>query len=98
MKLIVLLILIVEILNKNQDIENNKKNIFLSIYANLVLNYPKVVKHEDFISHLSPESENFKEAWFSISMTVIFGLLIYFIPIYLTEEEHIDPYPSTMVT
>ena len=94
MKLIFLFILIVEILNKDLDTENNRKNIFLSIYENLVLDYPKVeVKPEDFIMHLSPESENFKEAWFSISMTVIFGLLVYIIPIYLTEKEHIGPYP-----
>ena len=94
MKLIFLFILIVEILNKNPDNENSRKNIFLSIYENLVLNYPKVdVKPEDFIYHLSNESENFKEAWNSIGITVILGLLVYIIPIYLTEKEHIGPYP-----
>ena len=40
-------------MNKNSNIEKNKKNIFLSIYENLVLNYPKVdVKPEDMIYHL----------------------------------------------
>ena len=94
MKLIFLLILIAEISNKNSDIENSHKNIFLSIYENLVLKYPKVdVKPEDFIYHLSINSENFKEAWFSVAITVVFGLLVYIIPIYLTEKEHIGPYP-----
>ena len=80
--------------NSNSEIENNTKSIFLSIYENLVLEYPKVeVKPEDFIYHLSSESENFKEAWFSIFITVIFGLLVYIIPIYLTEKDHIGPYP-----
>ena len=66
-------------MNKNSNIEKNKKNIFLSIYENLVLNYPKVdVKPEDFIYHLSSESENYKQAC---------------LPIYLTEKDHIGPYP-----
>ena len=94
MKLIFLIILIVEIVNKNSNIEKNSKNIFLSIYENLLLNYPKVdVKPEDFIYHLSSESENYKQAWLIISITVVFGLLVYIIPIYLTEKDHIGPYP-----
>ena len=94
MKLMLLFILIVEIANKNSDIEVYKKNIFLSIYENLFLKYPKVeVKPEDFIYHLSSESENFKKAWFSVFITVVFGLLVYIIPIYLTEKDHIGPYP-----
>ena len=78
----------------NSEIENSRKNIFLSIYENLLLNYPKVdVKPEDFIYHLSSESENYKQACLIISITVIFGLLVYIIPIYLTEKDHIGPYP-----
>ena len=89
-----LIILIGEIMNKNSNIEKNRKNIFLSIYENLVLNYPKVdVKPEDMIYHLSSESENYKQAWLVISMTIFFGLLVYIIPIYLTEKDHIGPYP-----
>ena len=85
MKLISFLVLIGEIISKN---------IFLSIYENLILKYPKVeVNPEDFINHLSPDSENFNAAWLSISLTVIFGLLVYIIPIYLTERDHIGPYP-----
>ena len=54
MKIIFLFILIVEIMSKNSDIENSRKNIFLTIYENLVLKYPQVdVKPEDFIYHLS---------------------------------------------
>ena len=48
---------------------------------------------EDFINHLREYSPNYKEAWISISLTVIFGLLVYIIPIYLTERDHIGPYP-----
>ena len=89
MKLIFFLVLIGEMISKNIS-----KNIFLSIYENLFLKYPKVeVNPEDFINHLSPDSENFNAAWLSISLTVIFGLLVYIIPIYLTERDHIGPYP-----
>ncbi len=81
-------------MNKNSNIEKNSKNIFLSVYENLVLNYPKVdVKPEDVIYHLSSESENYKQAWLIISMTMFCGLLVYIIPIYLTEKDHIGPYP-----
>ena len=41
-------------MSKNSDIENRRKNVFLTIYENLVLKYPQVdVKPEDFIYHLS---------------------------------------------
>ena len=77
MKTISLFILIVEIMGQNSEIKNSRKNIFLSIYENLVLKYPKVdVKPEDFIYHLSIHSENYKEAWFSVGITVVFGLLV----------------------
>ena len=94
MKFVYVLLLISEILSTDTIIEKGKKNIFASIYENLFLKYPKVdVKPEDFIKHLSPDSENFKEAWTIISLTVVFGLLVYIIPIYLTERDHIGPYP-----
>jgi hypothetical protein len=94
MKLIFLLILIAGIMNKNSDIEYNRKNVFVSIYENLILKYPKVdVKAEDVVYHLSSESENYIQAWLIIAMTMSGGLLVYIIPIYLTETEHIGPYP-----
>ena len=94
MKSFFLVLLIVETFTKNPNAENVKMNIFLSIYENLFLKYPKVeVKPEDFINHLSPGSENYKQAWISVSLTVFFGLLVYIIPIYLTEKHHIGPYP-----
>ena len=94
MKLIRLLVLIVEILSTHSKIENSQKNTFISIYENLFLKYPKVdVKPEDFIQHLSPDSENYQQALISIALTVVFGLLVYIIPIYLTERDHIGPYP-----
>ena len=94
MKLIYLLLLILGIITKDSNIESDKKNIFLLIYESLLLKYPKAeVKPEDFITHLSPDSENFNSAWLSISLTVLFGFLVYIIPIYLTERDHIGPYP-----
>ena len=83
---------IIQVLNKIE--KDTQKNIFISIYENLVLKYPKAeIYPEDFINHLSEDSPNYKEAWISISLTVIFGLLVYIIPIYLTERDHIGPYP-----
>ena len=94
MKWIYLLLFIGQIISKSPNAENNQNNIFLSIYENLMLKFPKVdVKPEDFINHLSPDSENFTTAWFSVALTVLFGLLVYIVPIYLTEKEHIGPYP-----
>ena len=94
MKLIYIILLIFETMSIGSGIEKDKKNIFVSAYENLFLKYPKVdVKPEDFILHLSPDSENYKQAWTIISLTVIFGLLVYIIPIYLTERDHIGPYP-----
>ena len=94
MKFIYLFALIVGTLSTNSNIDNTPKNIFISIYKNLFLKYPKVdVKPEDFIKHLSPDSENYQQALISIGLTVIFGLLVYIIPIYLTERDHIGPYP-----
>ena len=92
MKLILFLSFIIQVLNKIE--KDTQKNIFISIYENLVLKYPKAeIYPEDFINHLSEDSPNYKEAWISISLTVIFGLLVYIIPIYLTERDHIGPYP-----
>ena len=92
MKLILFLSFIVQVLNKIE--KDTQKNIFISIYENLVLKYPKAeIYPEDFINHLREDSPNYKEAWISISLTVIFGLLVYIIPIYLTERDHIGPYP-----
>ena len=94
MKLFYFLFLVVEILTTNPKVEKEDKNILISIYENLFLKYPKVdVKPEDFINHLSPDSENYKQAWTAIALTVVFGLLVYIIPIYLTERDHIGPYP-----
>ena len=92
MKLILFLSFIIQVLNKIE--KDTQKNIFISIYENLVLKYPKTeIYPEDFINHLREYSPNYKEAWISISLTVIFGLLVYIIPIYLTERDHIGPYP-----
>ena len=76
MKLIFFLVLIGEIISKNIS-----KNIFLSIYENLILKYPKVeVNPEDFINHLSPDSENF-----NASMAINFiNSYIRFISVYYT--------------
>ena len=94
MKSFLLLSLIVSIMSENPNKEKSIKNTLLSIYESLLLKYPKVeISPEDFITHLSPGSPNFNTSWLSISLTVFFGLLVYIIPIYLTEKDHIGPYP-----
>ena len=94
MKSFLLLSLIGSIILENPNKEKSIKSKLLSIYESLLLKYPKVeISPEDFITHLSPDSPNFNTAWLSISLTVFFGLLVYIIPIYLTEKDHIGPYP-----
>ena len=86
-------------MNQNSNIKKNNKSIFSSIYKNLLLNYPKVeVKAEDVIYHLSSGSENFLRAWLIISTTMFGGFLVYIIPIYLTETDHLGPYPLWLHT
>ena len=47
----------------------------------------------NFIEHLSPDAPDFAFTLIAVILAVIFGLLVYIIPIILTETEHIQPYP-----
>ena len=84
MKYLCVLFFVVSVLSKNPKNELSQKNIFLSIYESLFLKYPKVeVSPEDFITHLGPDSPNYFKAWLSKSLTGLFGMLVYIVPIYL---------------
>lgn len=62
--------------------------------AMLVSGYPSGdCMPENFIQHLSPGAPDFGFALTAVLLAVIFGLLVYIIPIILTETEHIQPYP-----
>ena len=79
--------------------EKENRNIFISIYENLTLKYPKVdVKPEDFLNHLSIDSENFIRSWVTVVLTAFFCFMVYVIPIYLMEKDHMGPYPLWLHT
>lgn len=48
---------------------------------------------ENFIAHLSPGAPDFLFALTSVILAVVFGLLVYIIPLVLIETEHVQPYP-----
>ena len=71
----------------------------MNFIQQLVSGYPSVdVTPQDFIDHLSIGAEGWIGAWVAVGLAVIFGLLVYIIPIYLTEKEKLGPYPLWMHT
>lgn len=65
----------------------------------LISGYPNgVVSPQDFIDHLTIGADGWIGAWIAIALAVIFGLLVYIIPIVLTEKNHIGPYPLWLHT
>lgn len=71
----------------------------MSIYERLVSGYPTGdVTPQDFIDHLSIGADGWIGGWISIGLAVIFGLLVYIIPIYLTEKDKLGPYPLWLHT
>ncbi|MEE1295893.1 MAG: hypothetical protein UHD09_03375 [Bifidobacterium sp.] len=48
---------------------------------------------ENFIKHLTPGAPGFAATLVAVILAVVFGLLVYIIPIILTETEHAQPYP-----
>ena len=56
------------------------------------------VSPQDFIDHLSIGADGWASAWISVGLAVVFGMLVYIIPIYLTEKEKVGPYPLWMHT
>ena len=71
----------------------------MNIFEKLVSFYPQGdVTPQDFIDHLSVGAEGWQSAWVAVALAVIFGMLVYIIPIYLTEKEKMGPYPLWMHT
>lgn len=71
----------------------------MNIIEKLISGYPSGdVAPQDFIDHLSIGAVGWVGAWIAIGLAVIFGLLVYIIPIYLTEKEKVGPYPLWMHT
>lgn len=71
----------------------------MSIINKLISGYPTGdVSPQDFIDHLSIGADGWEMAWVSIALAVIFGLLVYIIPIVLTEKHHVGPYPLWLHT
>lgn len=71
----------------------------MNIVSSLLSKYPQgIVKPEDFINHLAIGSDGWICLWVAIALTVVFGLLVYIIPIYLTEKDKVGPYPLWMHT
>lgn len=65
----------------------------------LISGYPTgEVSPQDFIDHLSIGADGWIGAWTAIALAVIFGLLVYIIPIILTEKNHVGPYPLWLHT
>lgn len=65
----------------------------------LISGYPMGdVTPQDFIEHLTIGADGWLGAWVAIALTAIFGLLVYIIPIYLTEKDKMGPYPLWLHT
>ncbi len=64
------------------------------IIAMLVAGYPSGdCVPENFIAHLTPGTPGFEATLLAVILAVIFGLLVYIIPLILIETEHVQPYP-----
>ncbi len=71
----------------------------MNLYERLVNGYPEGdVSPQDFIDHLSIGAPGWASAWAAVGLAVVFGLLVYIIPIILTEKDHVGPYPLWLHT
>lgn len=71
----------------------------MELINKLISGYPTGdVSPQDFIDHLSIGADGWQMAWFSVALAVVFGLLVYIIPIILTEKQHVGPYPLWLHT
>ena len=65
----------------------------MNIIERLISGYPHGdVSPQDFIDHLSIGADGWVGAWVAVGLAVIFGMLVYIIPIYLTEKDKVGPY------
>ena len=66
----------------------------MNMIEKLISGYPQGdVSPQDFIDHLSIGADGWVNAWVAVGLAVIFGMLVYIIPIYLTEKDKVGPYP-----
>ena len=66
----------------------------MNIIEKLVSGYPTGdVSPQDFIDHLSVGADGWVASWIAVALAVIFGLLVYIIPIIITERDKVGPYP-----
>ncbi len=66
----------------------------MNLYEFLVSKYPSgTVSPQNFVEHLTIGADGWIGAWIAVALAVVFGLLVYIIPIYLTEKDHVGPYP-----
>ena len=71
----------------------------MSIIEKLISGYPSGdISPADFISSLDFGAAGAAAAWASVAITVVFGLLVYIVPIILTERDKVGPYPLWMHT
>ena len=71
----------------------------MDLITKLISGYPSGdVSGQDFVDHLSIGAPGWQGAWLAIALAVVFGLLVYIIPIYLTEKDKLGPYPLWMHT
>ncbi len=71
----------------------------MDIITKLLTGYPSGdVSGQDFVDHLSIGVPGWEGAWLSVALAVVFGLLVYIIPLYLTEKEKAGPYPLWLHT
>ena len=71
----------------------------MGIIEKLLSGYPQGdVVPQDFIDHLTIGAPGWVGAWVAIGLAVIFGLLVYIIPIVITERDKVGPYPLWLHT
>ena len=71
----------------------------MGIIEKLISGYPSGdVSPQDFIDHLTIGADGWQMAWLSVARAVVFGLLVYIIPIILTEKDKVGPYPLWLHT
>lgn len=71
----------------------------MNIFERITSGYPTGnVTPQDFVDHLSIGSDGWVGAWVAVALAVVFGLLVYILPIILTEKDHVGPYPLWLHT
>ena len=71
----------------------------MNMIEKLISDYPSGdVSPQNFIDHLTIGADGWICAWIAIAITAVLGLLVYIIPIYLTEKDKVGPYPLWLHT